>query len=185
MPKLYVANVKQQIEQFTYWVPGSPRYFTQEIPIGGQILVAGKDLPQGVVDGIVAQHRVYGILPASEALTGRVQYSGVCYSIDRPVRYDHLLQLVNGYRTILVDRGRKLREEAAIATDDYINQQLFSQQVPGRLENLEMSVEEVSRDQRDETPEVSEGVRVSRAAQAAATGRRAGRGMRQPLRRGA
>lgn len=177
MTKLYIANATQQIHQFNYWLPGMPRHFTQEIQIGSQIQVAGRDLTQEAVDQVLAAHRKYGLISVSEALSGKSRFYGLCYAIDKPVRLDVLHELVNRYRGILVDQGRRLREEAAVATDAYINDQMLQNQVPGRLDRLEMSVEEVSRDQRDESPEVSEGVRVTRIQRGEpAPTRRRGRG---------
>jgi hypothetical protein len=160
MPKLYIANATQQLQQFSYWVPEGKRAVLQEIPVGGQLLIGGRDLPKPAIDAILEHHRTYGLVTVSEALKSGGSFDGMAYSIDRPVSYDRLLDLVEKYRSVLNQRGRKLRQDAAIATNEFINQQMQQQQIPGRLDALEMSVEEVSRDQRDDSPEISDGVRV-------------------------
>lgn len=160
MPKLWIANATSQVQQFTYWLPEMPRSFVQEVPIGSQTMIAGKDLPQSAIDGILKQHEIYGLASANQAFRQR-KFSGVVYSIDKPVRLDILQELVNHHRGVLTERGKQLRQEAAIATDDYIQNQMMDQQMPGRLQELEMLVEETERDQRDDSPEVAEGTRVS------------------------
>lgn len=161
MPKLYVANATQQIRQFTYWVAESPRHFVQEIPIGGQVLLAGRELTVLDIEAIIKQHIPYGLLEVGEALKSRSNsFDGIAYQLDRAVSYDKLLQLVERYNSVLNTRGKQLRQEAAIAASEFIDQQLFQAQAPARLESLELSIEEVNRDQRDETPEISEGTRV-------------------------
>lgn len=161
MPKLYVANCTQQIQQFAYHLPEGTRAITQEIPIGGQILIGGRALPQTAVDAVLEAHQKYGLVSVAEA--HRVYpFHGLTYSIDKPVGLNDLYQLVERRKGVLVDRGRETRQTAAVATHEFIENQMFREQVPGRLDNLETSVEEVARDQRDETPEVSEGTRVRR-----------------------
>jgi hypothetical protein len=175
LPKLYVANATQQVNQFTYWLPETPRWIMQEIAIGGQILVNNRDLPSETITYILDQHRKYGICTPAEAARNP-RFSGIVYSIDRPVSYSLLLDLVNKRNLVLVEQGQVARQEAAIATDAAIQDVMQTHQMPGRLQNLDMSVEEVSRDPRDDSPEISEGVRVShRPADQESTPRSRGR----------
>jgi hypothetical protein len=161
LPRLYVANVTQQTQQFTYWVPETPRSLVQEIPIGGQVQIATRDLPKEVIDSIIDQHRVYGICTYAEGMRDP-NFSGIVYSVDRPVSLSNLYELANKRQQSIIQLGKRLREEAAIATDQAIVDVLQQSGMPARLQELEMSVEEKSRDPRDDSPEISEGVRVSR-----------------------
>lgn len=160
MTKLYIANATQQIRQFTYWVPEGSRSMIREIPIGGQTMIG--DYPSPAVESILSQHQKYGLVSVPEALKSAV-FDGLAYQLDKPVSYERIVDLVDKYKSILNQRGRKLRTEAALANNEFIEQQLFNDQSPARLRSYEMSVEEIKRDQRDETPEISEGVRVERA----------------------
>lgn len=180
MPKLWIANATSQVQQFTYWLPEMSRSFVQEVPIGSQTLIAGKDLPQGAIDGILKQHEVYGLTSANQAFRQR-KFSGVVYSIDKPVRLDVLQELVQHHRGVLTERGKQLRQEAAIATDDYIQNQMMDQQMPGRLQELEMLVEETERDPQDTSPEIAEGMRVNHREAAAADPPRRRRATRNKL----
>jgi hypothetical protein len=164
MPKLYVANATQQIQQFTYWLTGMPRHFMQEIPQGSQIQVGQRDLPREEIDYVLGQHRRYGLRSATEAQRD-LSFSGLCYSVDKPVALPLLYELVEHRTRILTEQGKRSREAAAIATDEQIAETFMQNQVPLRLQNLEMSVEEMTRDQRDQSPEISEGVRVSHRPQ--------------------
>jgi hypothetical protein len=163
MPKLFIANTTNQIHQFTYWMPEAARSSMQEVPSGGQVMIAGREMSQKEIDAILKQHEVYGLTSVADA-SKNPKFWGLVYSIDRPVTLVNLSGLVDRYTQQQVQRGRDARTAAAIATNEAVEQSMQRNQIPGRLENLEMSVEEVSRDQRDESPEVSEGVRVSRVA---------------------
>lgn len=164
MSKLYVANATQQVQQFTYWLPEMPRHFMQEIPMGSQIVVGQRDLTKDEIDYVLKQHKQYGLRSVAEAQRDP-NFSGVCYSVDRHVSLPLLYELMAHRTSVLSEIGRKSREAAAIATDDQINDAMMQSRMPLRLQELEMSVEEMTRDQRDQSPEVSEGVRVSRKPQ--------------------
>lgn len=163
MPKLYVANATQQVHQFTFTLPEVTRSMIQEIPIGGQVLVAGRELPSTSIDAIIEQKSRYGLVSLADALrTSRAPFHGFAYQLDKPIPASKIFELSDRYNSVLNTRGRELRAEAAVATEQFIQDHMFRQQVPGRLANLEQTVEEVNRDQRDETPEISDGVRVVR-----------------------
>lgn len=165
MTRLYIANATSQVQQFQYWFGEQTRHvpIIQEIPLGGQIQVPGmgRDIPNELADEVIEQHRRYGLMSAAEALKAKT-FSGIVYSLDKPVSLPVLHELVNKFRGILTERGRQLRTEAAIATNDFIEGKMFEEQIPGRLNTLEMSVEEEERGTHDDSPELSEGVRVFR-----------------------
>jgi hypothetical protein len=184
--KLYVANASQQNWQFNYWLPETPRSITEPIIAGSQIWVAKRDLPSTVIDSIIQQHRVYGLGTVQEALRDP-NFSGLAYSIDRPVSQMMIIQLATRRQQILVEQGRRSRQEAAVATDASIMDLMQSSGLPGRLEEVDMSVQEVegTRDPRDDSPEVSEGVLVTRRSPGEkSTPRSRGQGRRAARRAG-
>ncbi len=165
MSKLYIGNATQQVQQFTFWMPEASRSMMQEIPIGGQAMILGREISIAACDAIIEQHRKYGLVSIDEATSSkRTTFHGVAYSIDKPIPYAKLLQMVDKYNSVLNARGKQLQTEAAIATNEFIEEQMFRRQLPGRLDAVEQTVEEVNRDNRDESPEISSGVRVVRAA---------------------
>jgi hypothetical protein len=164
VPKLYVANVTSQVWEFAYWLPEAPRHYTQTIQIGSQTQVPGpgRDLQQPALDSILAQHQPYGLVGADEALRGSHFY-GLAYSIDKPVPFEKMQRLVAKYRGVLNDRGIEARRNAAIATNEYIERNLFENQMPDQLKQLDVSVEEMSRPEQFEGPETSQGFTVVRS----------------------
>ena len=163
MPKLYVANATSQVWEFPYWLPEAPRHYVQTIQLGSQIQVPGpgRELSQPAIDAILRQHQKYGLVQVDEALKG-VHFYGLAYSVDRPIQFEKLQRLVTKYRDILNRRGHEARRAAAIATNEYVENMLFERQMPDQLQAVEVSVEEMSRPEGFEGPEVSEGVRVVR-----------------------
>ena len=159
MPKLYVANPTHQVHQFTYRLPDTPRHLIQEIPIGGQVLVAGRELPVPVIDGILEQHRRFGLISSNEAQRAPT-FSGLVYSVDKAVPLTVLYALIDKLKGLLADRGRQAQRAAAIATNEYIQDAMQQANIPGRMNELEVTLEEVSRDPRDTSPEVHDGIRV-------------------------
>lgn len=161
MPKLYIANVTSQVQEFSYRPPEAPRHYTQTINIASQTQILGRDVPNVVVDSILEQHRHYGLVSADEALRGSHFY-GVVYSIDKPVPFEKLQRLVERYRGILNNQGTEARRNAAIATNEYVENMLFERQMPHQLTQLDVSVEEMSRPEGFEGPETSQGFTVVR-----------------------
>jgi hypothetical protein len=163
VPKLYVANATSQVWEFAYWLPESTRHYTQTINLGAQVQVPGpgRDLSSVAIESILKQHRVYGLVSVDEALRG-AHFWGLAYSIDRPVPFEKMQRLVNRHRAVLNERGEEARRNAAIATNEYVEQMLFERQMPHQLTQLDVSVEEMSRPEQFEGPETSQGFRVVR-----------------------
>lgn len=160
MTKVYVANASQQIQDFQVRLPEKTEPHRQLIHIGGQIVLAG-DLNPMEVDAVKDQHERYGMIHVDQV--GRVSwFAPLIYSLDRPVREDRIAEQLEANRQVLVERGRKIRQDAAIAVNGRIEAQLSEDRSDSRLNQLEMSVVEEDRDPRDESPEVAEGVRVTR-----------------------
>ena len=170
MPKLFIVNATQQIHQFTFWLPGAGRSTIQEIPIGGQIQVGNRDLTAEAITDILEKKAVYGLVSVADALrTGRAAFHGHAYQVDKQVPFGKILELIEKYNSILNQRGRQIRQEAAVATNQFLEDKLFEtaallNRAPPRVDALEMHVEEVGRDPGDTSDEVNEKVRVERGA---------------------
>lgn len=168
MTKLYIANAKVQTEEFTYRVPDGPAVpgqtrsgpRVQQIPTGKQVEISG-DLSTAQVDAIIDQHRPYGLIGVDEVDRTRA-YSGLVYSIDKPVSPARIQQLMGNNLDVLEERGRESRELAAVQTSNEIEETMQTERMPGALKNLEMEVVE-QRDQRSNGPEmIPERTRVTR-----------------------
>jgi len=173
MPELYIGNVSKQIHQFAYRALERSGVIIQPIPIGGQIRLspngANIDLTTPEIDYIIGQHRSYGLTPINELDANRNPFSGLVYSIGKPISADKLRRAMVKLEENLNEFGRKIRQEAALAMNTQMEQQ-FNQP----LRQLEMSFEEVEpkAGYSDDVNHLSEGVRVTRDAD---LGRRARR----------
>lgn len=154
---LYIANCTQQAQDFVYRLPGAPNTRTQRIEIGQQMKISG-DLERSVIDAIIEQHVPYGLKPADEVDRTRT-FVGMCYSVDKPVSMERVrIALVSNNRA-LIERGREIRQQAAVAVNN-----AMEQEAPG-LTALEMSVVEEPSKSSGKDPELAEGVRVTRREQ--------------------
>jgi hypothetical protein len=163
MSKMYVLNCTRQMQEFWYRLPESTKLLHQLIPIGGQIQIAG-ELTTPDIDSIIEQHARYGMVAYSE-INKNQPFIGYCYQIDK--RFNNIADaLQRGFAhndVVLEDRGQKLREEAAVA----INQSIENQRAPARLTELELTVEEEGDD-----GTFHRGVRVTRSINPDAAPRR-------------
>jgi hypothetical protein len=165
MPELYIGNVSKQVQQFSYRSPERPGVIVQTIPIGGQIRVSPNgqhiDLNPIEIDAILAQHRAYGIVDVDDIDTKQSPFSGVCYSIGKPISVDKLRRAMQKKEDTLEAFGKKLRQEAALAVNSQIEEQIGAP-----LRQLEMSFveEEPKGGFADDSEQLAEGIRVTRQA---------------------
>lgn len=163
MPELYIGNVSKQIFQFAYRSPERPGVIVQTIPIGGQIRISPNgvqiNLNQPEIDAILEQHRTYGIVSIDEVDRLRGPFDGICYSIGKPISVEKLRRAMVKKEEALGEFGKKMRQEAALAVNSQIEEQIGSP-----LRQLEMSFqeEEPKGGYADELSHLAEGVRVSR-----------------------
>ena len=175
--KLYIGNATRQVHEFTYRVLEFPAPRSQTVPIGGQVLISG-DLSSKDVDYIVDQHKKYGIVDAnaSSFLPG---FSGICYSIDRPITTVRLARAMEKNMDQLQERGKQMRTELAVAVNSSMERQAAETGAPAPMA-LDMSAVEVEPSGGYPTDKpFGEGVLVTRDAPASgspAPGRGRGRG---------
>lgn len=165
---LYVANLTQQNQDFTYRLPEAPANRSQLIQPGTQIRISG-DLDTQAIDAIIKQHAIYGLVDVAKVRDIRA-FSGLCYSIGKAVPATAIMLGLERNNAALQERGKKMREEAAIATNQFIEdavQQNARNGLNAQMAQLEMSVQEDVPDANAEPDHevVAEGVRVTRRAQ--------------------
>ena len=163
MPELYIGNVTKQIQMFAYRVPERQGVITQTIPIGGQIRVSPNgytvDLTTPEIDAILGQHKAYGILAVEELDSKGNAFSGLVYSIGKQISADKLFKGMKRKEEELNKFGQRIRQEAALAVNSQIEQQI------GRpLHELDMSFEEEEPrgGYKEDLDHIAEGVRVTR-----------------------
>jgi hypothetical protein len=165
MPELYVGNVSKQVQMFAYRVPERPGIVTQTIPIGGQVRVAPNgvttDLTTPEIDSIIHQHRMYGIASVDDLNEARNSpFNGLVYSIGKPISVEKLRKAMQKKDEALRGFGQRLRQEAALAVNSQIEEQIGAP-----LRQLEMSFqeEEPRGGYAEDLDHLAEGVRVTRS----------------------
>jgi hypothetical protein len=165
MPELYIGNISKQIQQFCYRSLERPGVIQQPIPIGGQIRVAPNgtktDLSTPEIDFILEQHYRYGIASVDEIDSKQNPFSGLCFSIGKVISPEKMRKAMLRKEEALQKFGAKVRQEAALAVNSQIEEQIGAP-----LRNLEMSFEEIEPrgGYADDADHLSEGVRVTRQA---------------------
>jgi hypothetical protein len=170
MPELYIGNISKQIFQFAYRSPERPGVIVQTIPIGGQIRISPNgqivDLSTPEIEAILSQHRTYGLVDIDDVDAKQDPHSGLCYSIGKAMAPEKLRKAMLKKEESLKMFGQKLRQEAALAVNSQIEEQIGAP-----LRNLEMSFqeEEPRSGYADELDHLAEGVRISRQSETIAS----------------
>jgi hypothetical protein len=170
MPELYIGNISKQIFQFAYRSPERPGVIVQTIPIGGQIRISPNgthvDLSTPEIELIISQHVTYGLVEIDAVDTKQSPHSGLCYSIGKAMTPEKLRRAMLKKEEALKEYGRKLRQEAALAVNSQIEEQIGAP-----LRNLEMSFqeEEPRSGYADDLDHLAEGVRITRQSETVAS----------------
>jgi len=170
---VYIGNATKQILTFSYR-PAGRGVRAQSVPIGGQVLLSG-DLTPDEVEAALSQNAKYGLVDVKE-IDRTKGFIGICYSLDKEISLSYLQRALDQNHRVMVDRGKEIRTNAAIAANQSLENELAENQLGG-LHQLEMSVVEDDSPSRssDAGPMVAEGVRVSRNADAPVAPRDRGR----------
>ena len=84
---LYIANASEQDHIFHWREPEQARIFNMPIPAGTQVKVlSGKS--EMLVNGVIDQHKVYGLVAFSELHNVKDAKVQLVYSIDKPLPVD-------------------------------------------------------------------------------------------------
>jgi hypothetical protein len=160
MSRMFIANLTQQIQVFCYRVVEEASPFRQEIPIGGQIMIA-KDLSPADVELIIGAHQVYGMIRAEDVdrATGLVP---TCFQMDKRISIQIIEKGLRHNRQVLEIRGREQRKQSAVLTSNAINDRLASAEIPAGLAEVDISiVEEEPKGGYQHDKPVGEGIKVS------------------------
>jgi hypothetical protein len=158
--QLFIGNPTNQPATFLYRKLENKKVLRQDIPIGGQIQIAGPLSPDDI-SYIVDQHAKYGLVRADEVDTNR-RFTSLCYSVDKVISTNRLESAMRSNQFILIERGKKQRQEAAIADAVRMENTVIESGRQERLVGYEATIVEHNPDARNDTPPVAEGIRVSR-----------------------
>lgn len=168
MPDLFIANCTQQNQIANFRVIEETRVRNLEIPIGAQTKVPG-NLSDKQIEDIIRQLRKYGARDVSEV--GRdPNFIGLVFSINKPVTADRIRYTVIQNLEVLDEQGEQMRAAAAVATHQFIEQNMPRDERGKKpnLDELHMEVVEETSGQtrsgidRPHKP-VAAGVKVNRA----------------------
>lgn len=142
MSTLYIANATKQIQQFCYRHPVTNKAMVIKINVGGQERIPGvEEAP--AIDLIIQKAEPYGLVSVAAVDRMREPFSGLCYSIDRPIDEDKLRRAMHKRIQGLDKLGEEIRKEAAIATNNEIEGNFgHNPEAPSSLSGFEMSVVE-------------------------------------------
>jgi hypothetical protein len=160
---LFIANTTKQHHEFMFWVPEQRRYFTKLIRAGGQEQI----YPEGTRDvheGIIAQHRQYGIKALSE-IDRTKEFVGLCYQFDHPIPADRLTEAIEHNDDVMVSEAQERRKEATAALNESLTQ--VAQDSGTNLSGLDVEV--VEEQKKGVDTQVNETISVNKP------GRRGGR----------
>lgn len=161
MGKLYIANCTKQQQDFVFTLPESAAHRMRTIDVGSQICI--DRLNEKDVEAIIEHHAKYGMVSAAEARKAR-GFVGLCYQEDQPIKLDTQELVIQHNDDVLFDRGRQMREEAAVAT---------AQSVDGQGSGLKAVTTEVREEVKDGGQGLEETVRVDKGADGRTDGKAA------------
>ena len=84
---LYIANTSEQDHVFHWREPEQTRIFNMPIPAGTQVKVLSGKLPE-VVNYVIDQHKVYGLMAFSELQEAKSEKVQLVYAVDKPLPQD-------------------------------------------------------------------------------------------------
>jgi hypothetical protein len=167
MARLYIANLGRQPHDLPYRVPAevgwSRQTQTRRIPPGAQQQIH-IEAPLQVLEGIVEQHRQYGIIEASEVhkIKGFV---GLCFSFDRPVLVEQLEYGVDHNLGALQEQGMKNLQETALDVDRAFEGTLMDAQQRGEIRgSTRVKAVHVETLEDSDTPKYGQGIKVDHLA---------------------
>jgi hypothetical protein len=155
---LYIANLSKFEFQLHFWVEGVNKPVIERIGPGKQKSI----YPQGnQVDHhhIVDQHKIYGLIPASE-VARHPGFVGQCYQFDTPIAHDLLYTTMLKNEDMLNDQALERRKEMAFASDDLMRR--TAQDTDTKLNAFEVEIEEV--EQKGVDPQIHERISVGEDA---------------------
>jgi hypothetical protein len=170
--KFYLCNMTQQRQRVAYRLPEVSSAWIQEVPIGGQIMLSGKnggyDLTTPEINAVIEQLTPYGMVALENI--DRVQgYVPLCYAIDRRIPITAIEKGLRANGSLLDSRGRQMRREAAIVSSQEIDNRLAGAGAEGGVREVDVSVVEIEpRGGYQHADPMGEGIKVNRNAGPAA-----------------
>lgn len=145
--KIWVANCSLQIHEFIYRISEQNRERRLTIQPMSQTRLAD-EFSVEQLEALLSQNEKYGFVSVTDVKNGRVskKFTRLCYSVDAPVSGVMIEALTMQNKSALLDFGKDLRKETAIASNAAIAKVLEVEQQKTGLEanfqSFEQTVQE-------------------------------------------
>ena len=159
MARLFIANCKKQAEDFNYRIPEVVRTYVQNIPAGGQIEVY-RDATMDILEGIIEQHRMYGLVNVSE-IDRTKEFANLCYQFDKPITQNQIMYGIEHNSDVLEVRGNEMRKKAAVAINNNL-ERAAEESGNNKVKAVEVGIKEEKTDQGDTASKLEQTVRVAK-----------------------
>lgn len=166
---VYVANCTLQNQMFQYNTHKGGKLIPVPIRMGQQVKLPS-DLTNMEVAHIETMHRPYGLRLISEVKNLNT-FVGLVMSVGKPVPLGVMGDTIEHNREKLVERGKELRKEAAVAAATTMSGENpeFKTDPRAELNALEVEIKEEEKPGRD--TELDETIRVTNNREEAESGR--------------
>lgn len=110
MPKLYIYNATVQFRDFVALIPETTNTLRVKIRPGHQAMVY--DGPDYIIDSLIKQNEIYGLVRENETLDPKKMVSMV-YQLDDPIKIGAMKGAASHNETRLTEWGAEIRENVA------------------------------------------------------------------------
>jgi hypothetical protein len=156
--KLYLANCTDQVQIVNVRPPeNKKKVFTQTIDIARQVIFAAQEIDAAAITFVTEFLAIYGARSCADFEHAREEGMTIplMWNTDQPVPHEMHMRVIKWNRGVLFGRGKKLREEAAIATSVGMRNM-----APNAADTLWMSVQEDKPGTMPDSDTLNEGVRM-------------------------
>lgn len=132
---VYVANTSIQNHLLMFTLGVGSKMYEQNIPMGTQVLLLGRDLTQEELAFFLARKEPYGYRNVKD-LKGEKGFVGICYSIDVPVNLDYFKSNFEHNEAVLTDAQEVRQRDSAVAISSRLSK--VSEATPLRSSSVEV-----------------------------------------------
>lgn len=139
---LFIANTSKSHHDFIFRRPENKQTTMMQIKAGQQVQVL-KGVDKDVIDFVLDQHRKYGMISGDEAAKRHAGYTGLCYSVDKPVSEKQMRGSFENNDRVLKEVAVENFKTQAGATADSIQKQLDETGLDANLGHMEVEISQV------------------------------------------
>lgn len=169
----YLANTSRHDQGFNFRLPENARAMQQPIRIGQQVMLGHRNLGKPDVDYLVEQVSTYGGVRVGDYEKTTGQVVTFIYDVDKEIPRKEIERVMRHNSGQLTLAGKKMREEAAVATS-----QVIENMTPGEVNEVELTIQEETAPAPGEK-QIAEGIIVRDEARRSRNTQQQGKGRRK------